>query len=218
MCKFHSAEFLFKLGIFAAFFPFLIKRFLVLGSEDYLYWISVDYISRGVSLLGLVLIACCRSPLLTPPERAGVGRSFEIFLMMFVATVFIEAVAVPAFSLHIRILELSHFPRIENPTLRWLDLNLGLILVAVSEELVFRWVMLNVIKNHSKNTTLAVLISSIAFGLVHWSSGLTMIIAAFLIGLVFAITYLRSGRILLCITTHYFIDRFGPFLRGGELG
>jgi uncharacterized protein len=218
MSKFRAARFLFIVGISIAFFPFLIKRFLVLANDSYLYWICVDYISRCISLLGVILAAYCHSPLLTPPERADVGRSLESLVIMFVAAVFIEIVVVPPLFSFARLFDLWQFPTIENSMLRWFDLNFGLLLVAISEELVFRKIMLNMLNNIVKNMTFSVVTSSFVFGLVHWSSGLSAVIAAFLHGFVFAIGYVRSGRLLLCIATHYFIDRFGQFLHGGGLG
>jgi membrane protease YdiL (CAAX protease family) len=98
------------------------------------------------------------------------------------------------------------YPRSEG----WLylfDLVVGLALVAVSEEIVFRRCVGHVLRLWlDKNRISIVLVSSILFGVYHWWTGLGNVTAAALIGAGLALMLQRSVALWPVIFAHYLID------------
>lgn len=82
-----------------------------------------------------------------------------------------------------------------------LVLNLLLlgVLPAIAEELVFRGIIFNGLKN-TKGNTFAVVISALLFALMH--GNLAQLVYPFIMGLVFAIIVLRTGNLLCSIIVH----------------
>ncbi|MFQ5398324.1 MAG: type II CAAX prenyl endopeptidase Rce1 family protein [Anaerolineae bacterium] len=96
----------------------------------------------------------------------------------------------------------------------------GLFLtVAIPEELFFRGILLHGLDQMMKRRWLALLVSSLAFGLMHWNnaSDLTTQIAyvalATLAGVFYGVTYRRSGNNLLAaVTMHTLVDLIWRFM------
>lgn len=84
-----------------------------------------------------------------------------------------------------------------------LDLTLGLMLVAVSEELLGRVYFRSVVEPLLNSRALFVLVSALAFALAHWSQGLGGLVSTFLGGVVLMVAYLRLGSIGPCVVAHY---------------
>jgi membrane protease YdiL (CAAX protease family) len=93
--------------------------------------------------------------------------------------------------------------------LRFFKNNLPLILftsvtAGVTEELFFRGYLIPRLEILFKNTYLAILISSILFGLIHYSYGtLIQIIAPFFIGIILALHYQKHRNITIIIICHF---------------
>ena len=93
--------------------------------------------------------------------------------------------------------------------LRFFKNNLPLILftsitAGVTEELFFRGYLIPRLEILFKNTYLAILISSILFGLTHYSYGtLIQIIAPFFIGIILALHYQKHRNITIIIICHF---------------
>jgi hypothetical protein len=87
-----------------------------------------------------------------------------------------------------------------------LDMTLGLGLVAVSEEIVFRGVALSALKPFTRNPVVILLVSSLIFALIHWSTGLGNILDSFAYGLLFMAVTLRTGSIVPATVIHYCLD------------
>lgn len=91
----------------------------------------------------------------------------------------------------------------------WLSILNFKILIAlgipIAEELIFRGVIFRFLRQH-KTFLVSALISSLLFGLLHLHPGL--MIFAFLLGLVSATLYERTGSIILSIVFHFTINNF----------
>jgi uncharacterized protein len=98
------------------------------------------------------------------------------------------------------------FPDISDPTLKVFDLTIGLAFVALSEELVFRGAFMGWLEERGVKPLALVLISSLAFGLIHWGRGPGSILTSFLWGVAPAIVGLRIGSIRPTIVAHYVTD------------
>ncbi|SDW88023.1 CPBP family intramembrane glutamic endopeptidase [Flavobacterium degerlachei] len=96
--------------------------------------------------------------------------------------------------------------------LKYFNNNLPLILftsitAGVTEEFFFRGYLIPRLEILLKNTHWAILISSIIFGLIHYSYGtLIQIIAPFIIGLVLALHYQKYRSITIIIICHFLWD------------
>jgi hypothetical protein len=102
--------------------------------------------------------------------------------------------------------QLGGMPNILDPVWNWVDLTIGLLMVGICEELVFRGFLNTFISRYTKNSVAIVLFSSIAFGLIHWGLGLHAVIITSAIGAVFMIAYLKTRSVLAIIMAHFMIN------------
>jgi membrane protease YdiL (CAAX protease family) len=101
---------------------------------------------------------------------------------------------------------LGAMPLITNPFWNWVDLTFGLLMVAIVEELVFRGYMFAAIREHTSSKPLIVIISSLAFGLIHWSGGLHVVFVTSLIGAVFMIFYIKTHFLPSIMLSHFVVN------------
>jgi membrane protease YdiL (CAAX protease family) len=81
------------------------------------------------------------------------------------------------------------------------------ITAGVTEELIFRGYLIPRLEILLKNTPTAILLSSILFGLIHYSYGtIIQIIGPIFIGLVFALHYKKYKNIKILIMCHFLWD------------
>ena len=62
------------------------------------------------------------------------------------------------------------------------------------------------INRYTKNPVAIVVISSVAFGLIHWSLGLHAVVITSIIGAVFMIAYLRTRSLPAIMLAHFAIN------------
>jgi len=82
-------------------------------------------------------------------------------------------------------------------------LYFGLICVGLFEEIIFRGFAFTVFRNRIKSTLYFFLVTSIIFGLAHWSLGLHAIVNTAIIGAVFMITMWKIESVIPLITAHF---------------
>ena len=158
------------LAIAVATVPFYLKRTLLLGQHDYIIWLTADYSARIISLIGVVMAR--RSSLFTPARpSAGILTSVLIFGALLAAEFSLYAIVYPVLRVHFNYFELWRFPSIPNPLVRNFDLTFGLLLVAVSEESVFRGLLFALFERWRLKPLSIIVLSSAAFALIHLTSG-----------------------------------------------
>lgn len=189
--------------------PFYLNDFANLHIHDWRLWLLIDYI--GVKLLPLaVLVWLLRSRRLRPAELGLRGQRPHQALLSFAGVTLLGTVidqnggrwlaTLPGFP------ALGGMPEITSPFWNGLDLSLGLLLVGICEELVFRGYLRTLLLRFTTKGWLIVLMSSVAFGLIHWSLGLTAILTTSLIGAVFMITYLITESLPAIMLAHFAIN------------
>ena len=92
------------------------------------------------------------------------------------------------------------------------DLSVGLLLVGLVEELVFRAYLCSFLERYTRSGPIIVLVSAVAFGLIHWSLGLHAVMITALIGALFMAAYLRTRSLPAIALAHFtvnFIDFAG---------
>lgn len=95
------------------------------------------------------------------------------------------------------------FPPIADAWFYAFDLSAGLILVALSEELVFRFLF---VKAFPASRVMQYALSCIAFGLFHAPQGLLLVITAALSGLIAMALYRTTRTLAAPVLSHYLVN------------
>jgi membrane protease YdiL (CAAX protease family) len=93
-----------------------------------------------------------------------------------------------------------------------MDTYFGLFLVAVEEEVLFRGVMIFLLKKITNNFYVILFISSVLFGAAHWSIGIYNIIFNSIIGAIYFIAVWHTGSILPSAIAHFICNYFFSIL------
>ncbi len=86
------------------------------------------------------------------------------------------------------------------------DLTGGLLLVAVSEELLCRRVAVRVLERFGLPPIGVLLVSTTLFAAMHWAGGLGALGETFVLGAVLTVIYMWQRSLLLVIVIHYLIN------------
>ena len=189
--------------------PFYLNDFANILVEDWRIWLLVDYV--GVKLFPLLVIVwLIRSKKMRPVEFGLGPQSVRSFMVVFLVVTLVGAlIDQNGYVLTAQLpggTPLGGMPVILSPMWNWIDLTLGLFMVAIVEELVFRGFMHTFISRYTVNRFAIVAISSIAFGLIHWSLGLHAVLITAIIGAVFMIAYLRTRSLWAIMLAHFAIN------------
>ena len=195
------------LAVAVAIVPFFLKRALLLGQHDYIFWLTADYSARIISLIG---VAMARRSWFFAPARpsAGILTSALVFMALLAAEFYLHAIVYPVLRVHFNYFDLWRFPSIPNPLIRNFDLTFGLLLVAVSEESVFRALLFSLFERWRLKSLSVIVLSSAAFALIHLTSGTAETLDAFLHGLLLGAAYWWTRRLVVCIASHYLFDLY----------
>ncbi|MFC1681523.1 CPBP family intramembrane glutamic endopeptidase, partial [Pseudomonadota bacterium] len=189
--------------------PFYLNDFASIYIADWRLWLLVDYL--GVKLFPLaVTLWLIRSNTLQLADLGLVKQSVPSFIVVFVTVTLIGTLidqngysliaALPNYG------AVGSMPPIDSPVWDWIDLTFGLLLVGVVEELVFRGYMQTFLRGYTERPVVIVAVSSVAFGLIHWSLGLHAVVITSIIGAVFMIAYLRVRALPAIMLAHFAIN------------
>ena len=194
------------LTVILAIGPFIVRRIVLLGDDNYVHWLAFDYLARCISVTGVIL--GFRSGFLRPVHlRANWLRSLWVFLLLFVAELAEQVFGCPVLEQYFRFMETSSWPPIADPTLRVVDLSLGLLFAVFVEELVFRKFLFAVIERWFPQKFPVIIISTTIFALIHFTSGVVdTMVNAFVHGIFFGIADWTTRRLSICVVSHYLID------------
>ncbi len=98
------------------------------------------------------------------------------------------------------------FPLPDQVPLIVFDYTVGLILVALSEEFVFRRVFLEKAEESGWSTTKLYVLSSLIFAFIHIPQGLASFTTAFIWGVVLMYFYLKTRTILFTVLMHLVVN------------
>ena len=189
--------------------PFYLNDFSSIYLQSWRWWLFIDY--TGVKLfpflvvLWLILSNKIRAAELGLTTQA-VPSFLAVFLGVALAGTLIDQNGYPLLAGLPGYARLGAMPAIADPVWNWLDLTFGLMLVGIFEELVFRGYMHTFLKRYTRNPFAIVLISSAAFGLIHWSLGLHALVITSIIGALFMIAYLRTRALPAIMLAHFAIN------------
>lgn len=195
--------------------PFFVNDFGFIAADGGYGVYLVDYGTRALVLALCFLWALPRGIVLARPDAPASPWFALIAIAVLLALgrlsyYLIEVPFVAATGLG----GLFAFPAIDDPTLMWLDLTLGVFAVALSEELVFRKLALRWLEDAGRSPLQIVVISALAFSLMHWASGVPRLLYTFAVGLIYMAAYLRLKSLWPLIAAHWLED----FIAFGGLG
>jgi uncharacterized protein len=195
--------------------PFYLNDFASIFVKDWRLWLFVDYVAVKLFPF-LVALWLIRSGKMRTAEFGLTMQGPAPFFLVFLVVVLVGTVIdqngyqwiakLPGYP------PLGAMPAITIPAWNWVDLTLGLLAVAVLEELIFRGFMHTFISRYTENPFAIVAISSAAFGLIHWGLGLHAVLITAVIGAVFMMAYLKTRSLPAIMLAHFavnFIDFAG---------
>ncbi len=193
--------------IFFIMLLFLIHDFINLQVKTYGQWLASDYAFRAVIIVVVISYE---------PFRKAVADAVR--LPVAVWKVVSIAIVVTAFGIvtHYLIeIPLFHlfptavafpYPQPTSTFLHAIDLIIGLVLVATSEEFVFRLLMPQFLSGLHTSKAFVLFGSSLLFGLIHWEHGVGSVVAAFIIGIALMYSVQRTDSLRPALLAHYLIN------------
>ncbi len=189
--------------------PFYLNDLANIHVHDWRWWLAIDYVA--VKLLPLAVLAWLwRSGRLAP---ADLGLAPQPALSFAVTMLGLALAATVIDQNAYRVLAglpgyppLGAMPPIPVPLAEWIDLTVGLALVAAVEELVFRAWLYRALRRRTANVAIIIAVSAAAFGLIHWSGGLHAVLITAAIGALFMGAYVRTRRIAPIIGAHFVVN------------
>ncbi len=189
--------------------PFYLNDFANMYLKNWRLWLLVDY--AGVKLFPFVFaLWLIYSKKMRVSEFGLKTQSTLSSLVVFLIVALVGAVIdqngyqlaaeLPGYP------PLGGMPAITSPVWNWIDLTFGLLVVGICEELVFRGFLHTFISRYTENPFAIVIISSVGFGLIHWSLGLHVVLVTSTIGAVFMIAYLRTRSLPAIMLAHFAIN------------
>lgn len=181
-----------------------VNDLVFLETETYRSWLAADYAFRVVTLAVIVLSpplrAACRAFLAWPrPHALALGLVVALAVAGGLAEAFIGGPIQSAFEET----RLFVYPEPDSAVLKAIDLTLGLVLVATSEEFVFRVLLPVALLPLVRSPTAIVLATAVLFGAMHWSGGLGQVVTAAVIGALFMVSVFRAGSVWPALIAHY---------------
>ena len=189
--------------------PFYLNDFANIYVKSWQWWLFIDYAGVKFFPLALTLWLICgkkmRASEFGLKTQSGLSFLATFLILSLVGTV-IDQNGYPLIAKLPGYPPLGGMPTITNPVWNWVDLTFGLLMVGICEELVFRGFIHTFINRYTDNTYAIVVISSIAFGLIHWSLGLHAVLITSTVGAVFMMAYLKTRSLPAIMLSHFVIN------------
>lgn len=178
--------------------------FVYFKTQTYGQWLAADYTLRIVIISMILGVGAFRNlsvGWLNVPARFTHWTVIPLFLAILIIAIYylLERPLSIAFPETV----LFTPPQPSSSILHVLDLSLGLILVAISEELMFRVLIPVFLLRYIKSKTFIFILSSLLFGLAHWAHGAGSVLAGFITGMVWLALVQRTKSVLPSIVSHY---------------
>ena len=143
-------------------------------------------------------------------------KSIVITMLVLIAVLFVVSIILQALYSNLeskKMNEIIQFFKNNTPLILFTSITAG-----ITEELLFRGYLIPRLEIIVKNTYLSILISSILFGLIHYSYGtLIQVIGPFSIGLVLDLHYQKYRNIKIAIICHFLWDLMSIVVKTSQL-
>lgn len=190
---------------------YLSTRHVLLYPSSWEEWLLVDYLGRLLVLAYVCCVPSVRSHVVwmfTRPwqDFGSAHRALLLLLVVIIAVVYEAMVGLAKTSVYQQYPDTAVFKyfEIDSPLWLYVDLALGLMLVAISEEILFRGCLFEIFGRYTQSTVVVVALSAIVFGVVHWPTGIDNIFATAMTGVLLGAVYAWSKSLVPCVIIHYF--------------
>jgi len=196
--------------------PYFFNKLIYIEFPGYPVFVATDYVCRIFSLAVLYLLLRNEPISLPIPWRLAMASTKELLTALFatitliganiVSTTFIRYLNAPNW-------RLTRFPLPTNSALQYFDGTVGMVFVGLSEEVVFRFYLINLLLLRGMPPAMAIIVSTLIFGGIHWSYGTDAVVFATLAGLVLSIIFMATRNLIVPIIAHAAFDAF--YFAGG---
>jgi len=189
--------------------PFFLNDFFNIFIKDFTDWILLDYIFAKA--LPLVFIAYLFKKKLITYDDLGVKKlnvsTFIFFaIVMSGLGVIVDQSGFDFLNKILPEIKVGGIPIDEESFLYTFDLYFGLAYVAILEEVIFRGLAFTVLREKLKSISAVFIVSSLIFGVIHWSLGIPAVVSAAVIGAMFMVVMWRTGSVLPTIVAHFIVN------------
>jgi membrane protease YdiL (CAAX protease family) len=196
--------------------PYFFNKLIYIEFPGYPVFVATDYACRIFSLAFLYLLLRNEPTSLPIPWRLAVPSTKEL-LTALIGTITLMGANVVG-TTFIRYLNahswpLTRFPLPTNSVLKYFDGTVGMVFVGLSEEVVFRFYLINLLLLRGMSRAGAIIVSTLIFAGIHWSYGAGAMVFATLAGLVLSIILMSVRNLIAPIITHAAYDAF--YFAGG---
>jgi membrane protease YdiL (CAAX protease family) len=207
---YHPRRFRWTIALIIIIAPFFLNDFFFLKYEKNVELIYFFDVIQRLLILILCFFLFGRSGLrltssLAPKEERDKFLDCIIFPVL-IAVVYVTINYIIMFATPFEWNQGFRFGTLSNPYLKWLDLTLGLILVSITEELVFRRHVYSYFASLVKKDWIANIIQATLFGLMHWGGGKTVVLNATIFGLIAGLFYDQKKYLLPVIILHTIVN------------
>ena len=189
--------------------PFYLNDFANMVVKNWRWWLFVDYTAVKLFPLAFALWLIYSKKMRAAEfglKTQSILSSLLVFLIVALVGTVIDQNGYPLIAKLPGYPPLGGMPGITSSIWNWVDLTFGLLMVGICEELIFRGFLHTFISRYTKDACAIVVISSVAFGLIHWSLGLHVVFITSTIGAVFMIAYLRTRSLPALMLAHFAIN------------
>jgi membrane protease YdiL (CAAX protease family) len=196
--------------------PFFVNKLIYAWFPGYLVFLLTDYSCRIVSLGLLYLVLRNATASLPIPFRLAIpsGREFCIGLagtIILIGSNVVSQTLIRYWNAHSWVL--TAYPAPTNLALQYFDNTVGMVLVGLSEEVVFRFYLINLLLSRGASKATAVILSTLIFAAIHWSYGAGSMMFSCLAGLVLSIIFIATRNLIVPILAHAAFD--ATYFAGG---
>jgi membrane protease YdiL (CAAX protease family) len=196
--------------------PYYFNKLIYIFFPGYPIFVATDYACRTFSLALLYLLMRSEPTLIPIPWRLAVPSTRELLLALIGAVTLIGSNVVgTTFIQHLNAhsWQVTRFPLPTNSVLQSFDGTVGMVFVALSEEAVFRFYLINLLLLRGMSLVRATIVSTLIFAGIHWSYGAGAVVFAMLAGLVLSMIFTSARNLVAPIITHAAFDAF--YFAGG---
>jgi membrane protease YdiL (CAAX protease family) len=191
--------------------PYFLNKLIYIEFPGYTIFVATDYACRIFSLVVLYLLLRNKPASFPIPWRLAVPSAKELMTALVGTITLIGASVVGATflgHLNANSWQLTTPPSPVNVAVQYFDGTVGMVLVGLSEEVVFRFYLVNLLLLQNMSPATAIIVSSLIFGGIHWSYGAGAVAFATLAGLILSTIYFSARNLTVPIIAHAAFDAF----------
>lgn len=187
---------------------YILNDFVFIHTTKISYYLAFDYFFRIISII-LIIYLLKRKIISFPYLKLNTLPVKEIIFWALYLVMFAIVIFYVLEEILLRIIPDVHlfsYPKYDSAVIKIIDCILGMIVVSLSEELIFRGYCYSYLAEKIKNPVNIIIIISVVFGLIHWSLGIVPVITTAVWGVFAAASVARTDSLLPALFAHYLID------------